>query len=225
MENSTNISNQAISNVEPRIRKESSETAISVAKVEDGLYKKEGQQQAELRQQIETTSFYPSKKISNDMQDNVFGASDFGDSHKEQEFKNTETRVAWLPVPEGMTADQVASKIAAAPSARLYKVMANSPILTEDQKYAITAGLRTKAEFAESQVTRYPDNEQTQRNGTAGKLVLDPAGKLQYRAIFFSGNGQADKDLRTADANDYYASEALQTELAGSVHIEPEQTL
>lgn len=217
--------NQSTQNNESRIRKVSTENPISVSRVWDGNYKKDGQQQAELRQEVITKSFYPSKKISNNMQDNIFGAGDFGATHQEHEFENKETRVAFLPVPEGMTPEQVTAKIAANSSARLYKVLSNRPILTEDQTYAINAGLRTEEEFANSQVVRYPDNEQTQRDGTAGKIVLDPAGKPQYRSIFFTNSGAEDKDLRTPESTDFFASEEILSAIANKVHVEPEQTL
>lgn len=201
MENSTNNSTG--------VRKVSTVGQLDVSRVYTNTFQKEGTQTAELRQTVVTDSFYPSKQIANEMQDNVFGQADFG--FEEQKFTNNETRVSWIDVPVGTTVEQVKARLAQKPGATLYRVLSNHPTLTSNQLYAINNGVTTKAIIAENQIVRYPEGAE---NGNAGKVALDPNGKPQYRAIFFSIDGKADIDNRTAIAEDFYVSEAIKAELA-----------
>lgn len=203
------------------IRKETTVTPLGVSRVYASQWQKEGTLTAELKQKVVVKSFYPTKSVSNDMQDNMFTQEDFGFS--EQEFSNEETRVAWIDVPLNSTVESISSKLTQFTNAKLYKVLANEPILTNNQVYAINQGLTSKEAFANSQVVRYPD--EAMRNGVnvGGKLALDSHGKPQYRAIFFSNNGsKVDKDLRTPDA-EYFTSEAITQEMDGAIVEEGQQ--
>jgi len=204
-------------NATARIRKEVSKDALSVSRVYKSDYQKDGTHTAELRQTVTTKSYYPGKSVSNNMQDNIFGQNDFG--FEEQEYTNNEKRVAWIDVPENMTPEAVAEKLANFPEATLYRVLSNNPILTDNQVYAISAGLTTKDNFAESQVVRYPEGSEN-----AGKLALDSNGKPQYRAIFFSNSAKEDMDLRTED-EEFYASASIAAELNSTEHVVTGQTL
>lgn len=201
-----------------RIRKEISKDGLAVSRVYKSDYQKEGTLTAELRQTVTTKSYYPSKSVANNMQDNIFGQADFG--FEEQEYVNNEKRVAWIDVPEGMSAEQVTAKLASFPEATLYRVLSNHPILTDSQVYAINAGLTSKDAFAESQIVRFPEG-----NENAGKLALDSNGKPQYRAVFFSNAAKDDQDMRTEAADDAYVSEAIAAEINSSSHIVTGQTL
>src|SRR5690349_20602069 len=90
----------------------------------------------------------------------------------------------------------------------IYRVLSNAPILTEDQKYAVAMGLRTKDQFANSQAIRYPESHED-----AGQLVLDRAGKVQYRRTFFWPTAMADIDQRGGEV---YLSAELEAELNGA---------
>lgn len=195
-----------------RIRKESTKQELTVSRVYESNFQKEQTETAELKQAVKTVSFYPTKSISNSMQDNVFGQADFG--FEEQEFENIETRVAWIDVPVGTTPEQVATKLAAHPAATLYRCLANHPILTDNQVYAINAGLTTKDVLADSQIVRFPENEETIENKTAGTIALDVNGKPQYRQVFFSATAKEDINKRTSDPKDFYASPAIMAELS-----------
>jgi hypothetical protein len=211
--------------VAERIRKESTKDALAVSRVYSSTYQKEGTETAELKQAVKTISFYPTKSVSNNMQDNIFGQSDFG--FEEQQFENIETRVAWIDVPVGTTPVQVQAKLANYPGATLYRCLANHPILTDNQVYAIKAGLTTKDVLADSQIVRYPENDETIANGTAGKIALDRNGKPQYRQIFFAASTKDDMDKRSADPADFYASTAIMAELSDvdSSHVVEGQSL
>ena len=204
------------------IRKEVTAEGLLVSRVYSSEWQKEGTLTAELKQSIITKSFYPSKSVSNNMQDNIFGQSDFG--FEEQEFENKETRVAWIDVPNGSTVETIIAKLIQFTNAKLYRVLSNVPILTNNQVYAVDQGLTTKEKFANSQVVRYPEGAMQGNVDVSGKLALDNYGKPQYRAIFFSNDGtKSDKDLRTSDEH-FYASEEIVREMQG-VHVESDQTL
>jgi hypothetical protein len=206
--------------VSDRIRKETSKSSLSVSRVYKSDYQKEGTETAEIRQEVTVVSFYPSKSIANDMQDNVFKLQDFG--FKEEPYTNTEKRVAWIDVPVGTTAEQVVAKIAALPKAGLYRVLANKPILTDNQKYAITSPDIdvTMDTFAENQVVRYPE-----ASANAGKLALDQLGKPQYRVVFFKADAPEDMDWRTASAGDFYSTPSIKAEMEQTAHVVEGQTL
>ena len=213
-------------NVVERIRKEIFKGGLAVSRVYKSDYQKEGTETAELRQTVTTKSYYPSKSVSNDMQDNVFGTKDFG--FEEQEYENTENRVAWIDVPVGISQEDVQAKLAGFENANLYRVLSNHPILTDNQVYAIKEGLTTKDVFAERQIVRFPEGStDTAGNSNAGQIALDLNGKPQYRSIFFSSTGKEDDDRRTEVADDYYASEAIANELQAEGHeqAEPGQKL
>lgn len=207
--------------VDNRIRKEVSKGGLDVSRVYSSEYQKEGTETAELRQTVTTKSYYPTKSIANNRQDNVFGMQDFG--FEEQEFVNVENRVTWIDVPKGTTAEQVKAKLAAHPEAGLYRVLANKPILTDNQEYAIKTGLASYDQFANSQVVRYPENAE---GGNGGKIAPDTNGKPQYRAIFFKVDAPQDIDMRTAETEDFYASAEIKAELNNSsAHVIPGQSL
>lgn len=192
------------------IRKEISKSSLSVARVYNSDYQKEGTQTAELRQAIKTKAFYPSMSVESNLQDNIFDAAqDFGATEKE--YENTENRVAWIDVPAGTTAEQVTAKLASHEGACLYKIMSNKPILTTQQQYAIDSpelnvDMNT---FANSQVVRYPEG-----HPQAGQIVTDNNGKVQYRAVFFSKTAKADLDNRTPETDDFYASPEITAEIS-----------
>lgn len=194
--------------VQNGVRKETIAGALTVDSVYEGEYQKEGTKTAQLRQTYVTKSHYPTKQVSTNLQDNPFSATDFG--FEEQTYETTENRVAWIDVPAAISnTDDVLNAIA--PGATLYKMLSNRPILSDSQKYAIDQGLRSMADFAESQIVRYPDN-----HPDAGQIIPDPNGKPQYRAVFFSNSPKEDVDLRNENAEDFYVSDALKAEMAGA---------
>lgn len=200
--------NTEVPTQDQRVRKEVSKGALEVSRVYAADYQKEGTLTAEIKQTITTKSYYPSKSVSNNLQDNPFSTSEFGFS--ENEYTAQETRVVWVEVPLGSTVEAVAAKLASLPDANIYKMLANKPILSDNQLYAIGAGLTTKDIIADKQVVRYPTG-----HPQAGQIILDPQGKVQYKATYFKTTAMADQDLRTADVNDYYATPNMNVELAG----------
>lgn len=186
-----------------------SPVTLELIKVSD--FQKEGSKTAQLRQTITTHSFYNAKQATNSLTDSIFDNKEFG--YEEKEFIGTENRVAFLNVPEGVTPEEIAKRLAANPKARIYKILSNHPILTQSQAYAISQGLRTKDSLANSQAVRYGEGAAPE---LAGKLVLKD-GKPQYRATFFSAEGKADIDLRTADPADFYITPEIHMEMTGEI--------
>ena len=176
---------------------------IEVTEVGVSAFQKAGTMTATLKQTIKTTSYYPTKSVSNNLQDNIFGLEEFGFEATAHE--NKRTNVVFLDVPEGSTVESVQKRLAEKfPNACLYRILSNHPILTDNQKYAIEQELRTKDDFANSQVVKHGEGE------NAGKLILDPNGKVQYKATFLSTTEKDDVDKRTAEPEDMYMSEEIE---------------
>lgn len=202
------------------VRKESKKSEIEISRVYKSDYQKEGTLTAELKQTVTTKSYYPSKSVSNNMQDNIFGMADFG--FEEQKFNNVETRVAWIDVPESSTNETIKAQLAKFPKAELYKVLSNKPIITDAQQYAIDQNIVTLDVFANRQAVRYPAGHPQE-----GELALDAKGKVQYRAVFFAKELKEDIDYRTEDPSDFYVSSELEAEIQaiGSATVVAEQQL
>ena len=176
---------------------------IEVSEVKVSDFQKSGTMTAVLKQTVTTVSSYPTKSVSNSLQDNVFDIEEYGFEKKEYP-PSVRTNVVFLNVPEGSTVDSVKTRIAKYPNANLYRILSNRPILSDNQLYSITIGQRTMDEYAESQVVRYGEGEDK------GELILDANGKVQYKAVFFSSTGKDDEDRRTASLDDMYLSEGIE---------------
>lgn len=184
-----------------------SKGGLEIARVHATQWQKEGTLTAEIKQTVTTKSYYPSKSVSNNFQDNPFSTSEFG--FAEKEFVSDSKRVVWVDVPMESTVESVVAKLAALPEATVYRIYANKPIISDNQAYAITAGLTTKDAIADKQAIRYGEGDPQ-----AGRLILKN-GKPQYKADFFKSTATADQDLRTEDPADFYATPAMNVELAG----------
>lgn len=208
-----NTENQGTPGTE--VRKVVTKGQIEVSRVFKGNFQKEGTQTAELKQTIETVSHYPSKTVTSNFQDNPFSNEDF--NFGESKWENKETRVAWINVPEGTTVDQTIAKLKGHAKAGLYKVLSNSPIISDIQEYAIGQNMTSADIIGDAQVVRYPKGDVKE-----GQLIL-ANGKPQYRAVFFNTQGLEDQDLRTDAPADFYATEKVKMELENSTV--PSQTV
>lgn len=201
-----------------RIRKEDTFKPMLVSRVYKSDYQKEGTMTAEIKQTVETKSFYPSKSVSSDLQDNPFDLEAFGFEAKE--FESSSVRVAWIDVPADATKELVEAKIATLPKARLYRILSNHPILSDRQQYAIEnpiEGATTRLTLegvADRQAVRYPKDHPTH----AGLLIPDVNGKPQYKAVFFTSTFKEDVERRTEDVKDFYASPTMLEELTGTIN-------
>jgi hypothetical protein len=196
--------NTQVSNTGKRV--EVSKGSLEVSRVHATAYQKEGTLTAEIKQTVTTKSYYPSKSVSNNFQDNPFSTAEFGFSEKE--YATPERRVVWIDVPTGSTVESVVAKLASLPSATIYKILANHPIISDSQAYAIKAGLTSMEAIADKQAVRYPDG-----HAEAGKLILKN-GKPQFKGNFFKATACEDQDLRTADPADFYATPKMKAELS-----------
>jgi len=198
------------------VRKEVYKSEITFDEFRTGEFTKKGTKTAQIRQVVTTKSYYPSQKVTSSAQANIFDTEEFGFSN--QEFENKETRVAFIPVPENTSQEEIISRLKAAHAngATIYRVLANRPILDENQEYAIAQGLTTLDVFANSQVVRYPENEGTIHDGTAGKLWKDASGNVQYRKTYFWKTAKEDVDLRGDVKFPHYVSPEIEAELEGA---------
>lgn len=193
----TQANDSLVATAPERITKHVTKSGLEVTRVYKSEWQKEDTLTAEIKQTVKTVTAYPSKSVSNNMQDNIFGNEEFGFESKE--FDNVETRVGWIDVPANSTVESVVEKLNKFPNAVLYKVLSNKPILTDAQVYAISADLTTKDIIGDRQVVRYPKG-----HAEEGSLILDNNGKIQYRATFFKTTSIEDIDSRTADMQDVY---------------------
>lgn len=199
---------------ENQVRKVKTSTPVSVDKVYVAEHQKEGTKTAQLRQEVTTKSYYPSKKVNTNLSDNPFETAEFG--FAESEFSYTQKRVTWVPVPEASGKDDVEAKLQN--DCCIYRIYGNRPIVTEDQLYAIEVGNRTMDQIADKQVLRFGEDHED-----AGKLILDKNGKPQYKADFFSNSKKEDIDQRTEVAEDFFASTLIKAELVGVSSIVGQQ--
>lgn len=171
-------------------------------------FQKEDTLTSQLRQVVTTTSYYPAKKVSNEMNGGLFGAEEFG--FAEQVFTSTENRVAWIPVPKTVTEAQIKAKLDAANKAGacIYRVLSSAPIISKDQQWSIDTGRRSLDSFANAQVMRYPEGHDEE-----GKLILNN-DKVQYRKTFFSETAKEDIDMR-GTTEEYHSTE-IEAELKGA---------
>ena len=169
---------------------------ITVDSVSENMYKPQVDQ-AQLRQIV--TKTYPSAQISNNMQDSLFGASSF---NLEDGASYDQTRVTWISVPKGTTAEQVTAQLKANPNARIYRVLSNEPILTDAQESAIASGLTTLDVIAARQLVV---------DGNSGDTILHN-GKEQYAANFFSLTAKEDIDMRSTVTSSVEAPFELEAE-------------
>lgn len=204
---STQAAAPTVQTSENRIEKNVTFGAIEVSRVYESQYQKEGTVTAELKQTVKTKSLYPEKSVTSNFQDNIFSNEEFGFAKKE--YDSEEVRVAWLDVPVGSTVESVQAKLNALPQARLYKILSNHPLISDNQAAGINRGFTTKDIIANGQAVRYSANHETM----AGKLIPDTNGKVQYRGVYFKANTIEDMDKRTADVADVYLTPELQAEL------------
>jgi hypothetical protein len=209
METNVQNTNTTANIEESRIRKEISFGPIEVSRVYVGNYQKVDTLTAELKQTVKTKSFYPSKSVTSNLHDNPFSNQDFGFS--DSEYASEERRTTWIDVPMGSTPESVQAKLSTYPQARLYKILANKPILSDNQRYGIDAGLTSADVIGDRQAIRYPEG-----HPQAGHLITDPNGKVQYRSIFFKTSHIEDMDKRTEAAEDFYATPTIKSEMASS---------
>lgn len=203
--NQNTVANDSLVQTPERITKSVTKSGLEVTRVYKSDWQKEGTLTAEIKQTVKTVSAYPSKSVSNNMQDNVFGAEEFG--FETTSFENNETRVAWIDVPLDSTVESVIAKLEKFPAATLYKVLSNKPILNDSQIYAIAQDLTSKDIIGDRQAVRYPANHED-----AGSLVLDNNGKIQYRVVCFKTHAIQDIDARTAEPSDVYMTSTVAAE-------------
>ena len=180
---------------------------LSFSRLYKASYQKAGSKTLEVKQLITTTSHYPSKKYNSSLQDGLFTESEFG--AETNSYTQEETRVAWILVPENKTETEIKLMLNSLPNSCIYKVLSNEPILDENQKQSISSGLKTKADFANSQVVRYGENHEK-----AGQLILDADSNVQYRRTFFSKEVKADEDFR--GNGQVYMSREIEIEFDGA---------
>lgn len=179
---------------------------IEVVELLSGEFQKSNTRTAVLKQKVTIISVYQGAKHSNNMQDNVFSSSEFGDDEKN--YTSVQNRVAFLEVPASVTLEQVREKLSKFPEACLYRVYSYRPILHDGHQSALDNGLTTLDKIAMSQVLRYGAE-----HANAGEIILHN-GHVQYGKTFFSTKPEADKDLRGLITITPYRPDELKSDTA-----------
>jgi hypothetical protein len=199
------------------VRKEETFHPIVISRLYVSPYQKEGTRTVELKQTVGTKTFYPSKTVTSNLQDNPFNTEDFG--FEETEYETDSVRVAWVDVPVKLSDAVVIARLKSITAARLYRILSNHPILSDRQEYTIENPIAgaditlTLESIADRQAIRYPKNHATD----AGLLIMDGNGKPQYKAIFFSKTAKEDIDRRNEIADDFYSTSAMREEMTGVI--------
>lgn len=147
---------------------------ITVDGVSDGL--NSVKDQAQLRQVV--TSLYPSVQ-GNDL----FNSKEFGG----ESAKYDSTRITWLDVPVGTTAEEVQKRLDEFPNARIQRTLGLKINLSASQIQARAAGINTKTDAEYAATQQVLDNN--------GNPVMYN-GKPMYRVYTLSLQGDEDIDLR-----------------------------
>lgn len=161
---------------------------------------------AQIRQVIQKLAKYPEQKVTSNLQGGLFATEAFG--FKSTDYDTTENRVAFLYVPITATKEQILDLLVKANTAGavIYRALSNEPVLDDNQIFAIKNTKwpeRTYDFYANKYVVRVPKNDKTEADGTAGKILLDRAGNVQYRRTFFWPTPLADIDRRTTSKPGY----------------------
>ena len=199
------MATNAISKVETR-------EPLILSRIYKSDNQKDGTLRAELKQTRTTISKYPTKTVDSNMQDSIFGTQEYG--FKEKEYENKTTLVAWLDIPANVNEAAFMERLKRFPEATIYKVVDNEPVLTDNQEYAISQGLRTRDDYANSQIVRHGSDD-ADGKWSAGDIVLDDLGRPVYKQTFFTSTHKNDIDRRDNIATHFYASPELKNEMAG----------
>ena len=192
------------------IKKTTTKENVYVDSLSMSKFQKAGTVTAMLRQKVTVTSEYPSAIHDSNMEQNLFGSDAFND--EVQIFPSVQNRVTFIDVPEGTTVEQIKSMLTADSS--LYRVLSNTPVLTDNHKNAIGRGLTTRDNIAESQIIRYPDGSKDNRgNDISGMPILDSTNNVQYKKIFFWNTIKEDIDRRGDQQYPAYVPESIKLEL------------
>lgn len=151
---------------------------ISVDKVAPHQYKA-GVDQAQLRQVV--TKIYPGSSVGNNKADSLFDMDDF---ELEGGKEYATTRITWLDIPKGTEQAKVESMLGALKDARIYQILSDSAILTDNQESAIESGLSTLEIFEAAQIVK--DDK--------GNEVFDDGGNLIYTVNFFNKGTNGPKE-------------------------------
>lgn len=164
--------------------KETKRLALTVEAVEADKFSVDNLR-ATLMQKVETTYSWEARRFSNELQGNIFSASDFGIENNTE--THLEKRFAWIPVPNGTTVESLTEALTKFPEACIYKILSSEVILTEGQKHKISIG---ELELEDIKTKQLVVDKET------GEIVLDSYNQPMYRVTAFSPTAEADIDNR-----------------------------
>lgn len=93
------------------LRRELHRKPVGVDSVGISKFQKEGSLTAQMRQVIETLSWYQAKQSANSNTHSLFDNHDFGDDYQDKPFTATENRIAFILVPPTSSVESVTRKL------------------------------------------------------------------------------------------------------------------
>jgi hypothetical protein len=157
---------------------------------------------AELRQNIEITTYLPKRRSGNNFNDTLFSNEELG--IEETPAVIPSERVTFIDVPKGITPNQVNAMLQSKEEfskVTLYRIYANHPhqILNDVEKAVIAAGKNTVEALTEKFIARYSKKHKDEDK--RGKIAIQN-NKPFYSRTCFSLEHKDDIDLRTSDPKD-----------------------
>jgi hypothetical protein len=177
--------------------------AVKCTEVSYGEFLKAGNGFKQATLEMSVDKYYPTKRVTNSLSTSLFDESEFNIPESEP---FTSKRVVWIKVPEKSTVESVNAKLATMPKAVINRYLSHQPIITDEDKAAISKELTTLEKLAVSQVVRDKD-----------KNVVLQDEKFLFSRNFFN-NDAPDVDLRESTVSAPYTCEELEALL---VHVIP----
>lgn len=166
---------------------------LTVTSVDPNKYNS-SQYQAELKQTIKVKTVYTGKEGGTDLQDSLTD----DEFVKKQEYSSEQVRVAWVGCNPTDTVESVAAKLAKYPEANIYRISSLYPILDDNQRSAIKAGIGgvTVDTFAGTQLSLA---KVTDENGETQLALRTMNGYPVYTRTLFSLKGKEDVNMIEED--------------------------
>lgn len=157
---------------------------ITVDSINPGLADAKGtvrHNSGQIRQVV--TSIYPAARSGNSLSDGLYPDATFGTG---QSYDSA--RVAFVKVPVGTTVAQLAEQLAKNPNARLVRLLSLFPIITDEERSAMSISGKTEQDYARKQMIIDQQSNPVQYKG-----------HYQYGRTVLRLKGGEDEDTRETD--------------------------
>tara|TARA_R110002050_G_C8764003_1_gene499838 strand:+ start:57 stop:773 length:717 start_codon:yes stop_codon:yes gene_type:complete len=189
-------------------------------------YKKDKFVTVRLEQEYKIEKTYPSSKLGDSLNDNIFSMSDFKAENKTYDYKSKRSVLMTIPKYKEITAeDGTKSKVEmnlelvqeqidelwANKRGFIYEIKSFEPVLSDEQIQSMTEGRNTKTmdEYANQQVYRMSDKAEE----NAGAIILNQEGMPSYRVQNFTLEYKEDILKEAETDEDVYVTKEILSEI------------